>query len=798
MTIYPAHFRQTGDGTIEIQTVPEHNRNTAEISSERLSGVRLAKTGYLAGLLHDCGKHTTAYKIYLEKIMAGEPAQRGSVIHTHAAARFFLEHFHTAGAFDSYRDMTAELLAFATGAHHGLFDCVDENHRLGFARRLQWDDASYREATEAFLTQCAGMEEIEALFDQAEQELTPIFDRINRRASSEEIFFHLGLLARLLLSAVIEGDRYDTACYEHRAMPLPFPAPQEALWLQILIRVEEKLDTLDHDTSVQKARREISRRCREAADRPGGIYRLNVPTGGGKTLASLRFALAHAAANNKSRIIFTSPLLSILDQNAQVLREYIRDDSLVLEHHSNVVRQPRDPDSNELDPKELMAENWSSPIIITTLVQLLNTLFDGRTTCIRRFQALCSCVLVIDEVQTVPPRMLTLFNLAMNFLADVCGATIVLCSATQPCLEAADHPMEGALEELVPYDPALWAPFRRTHIIDAGARRLEEVPDFAREVLDGVTSLLVVCNTKKQARFLYQNLRQNGIACFHLSAAMCQAHRKTVIARMEEALEQSRKGGPKVLCISTQVIEAGVDVSFGSVIRLLAGMDNAVQAAGRCNRNGESEGPVPVYLVACGDENLSMLREIRDAKTAALQLLSAFRRDPGAFDDDLASDAAINCYYKNLYGGMRGGAQDYPRGKEPSLFDLLSVNDAYAAGQPDMEKFGLHQAFQEAGAAFQVFNQDTTDVLVPYGEGAEIIAELGSAAVRQDWKKQKDLLERAKPYTVSLYQYQLELLEKQHGLTAYLDGAVLALNPEFYSDETGLTLEANDPGLLEV
>ena len=241
-----------------------------------------------------------------------------------------------------------------------------------------------------------------------------------------------------------------------------------------------------------------------------------------------------------------------------------------------------------------------------------------------------------------------------------------------------------------------------------------------------------------------------------------------------------------------------MDLDFPAVYRAHADLDSLIQAAGRCNRNGESEGPVPVYLVACGDENLSMLREIRDAKTAALQLLSAFRRDPGAFDDDLASDAAINCYYKNLYGGMRGGAQDYPRGKEPSLFDLLSVNDAYAAGQPDMEKFGLHQAFQEAGAAFQVFNQDTTDVLVPYGEGAEIIAELGSAAVRQDWKKQKDLLERAKPYTVSLYQYQLELLEKQHGLTAYLDGAVLALNPEFYSDETGLTLEANDPGLLEV
>lgn len=721
--------------------------------------------------------------------MAGEAVKRGSVIHAHAAARFLLERYHTNGVFDSYRDMTAELLAIATGAHHGLFDCVDENHRLGFARRLRWDDHSYQEAKTAFLAQCAGLDELDALFDQAERELTPIFDRINARDSNEEIWFHLGLLARLLLSAVIEGDRYDTARYEHRTPPPTFPKPRESFWLRLLTRVEEKLDKLPHDTPVQRTRQEISRRCREAADWPGGIYRLNVPTGAGKTLASLRFALAHAAANNKSRILFTSPLLSILDQNAKALRAYIDYDSLVLEHHSNIIRQERDPDTNELDPKELMAENWDAPCIITTLVQLLNTLFDGRTTCIRRFQALCNCVLVIDEVQTVPPRMLTLFNLAMNFLADICGATIVLCSATQPCLEEAEHPLEGALEELVPYDPALWAPFRRTHIIDAGARRLEEVPDFARKVLDGVTSLLVVCNTKKQSRFLYQDLCRKDIRCFHLSAAMCQAHRKEVIAQMEGALEDSRRGGPKVLCISTQVIEAGVDVSFGSMIRLLAGIDNAVQAAGRCNRNGESAEPVPVYLITCSDESLSMLREIRDAKTAALQLLSAFRRDPEAFSDDLASDAAIARYYKNLYGGMTEGAQDYPQKHGPSLFDLLSVNDAYTAGQPDMEKFGLHQAFKTAGCAFQVFDQETADVLVPYEKGAEIIAELGSSAVQQDRKKAKELFNQAKLYTVSLYQYQLELLEKQHGLKAYLDGAVLALSPEFYSKETGLTLE---------
>ena len=796
--LYPAHFRQSADGTTEIQTVSEHSRNVAKISSERLSDVHLIKTGYVAGLLHDCGKCRLAYRSYLKKIMAGESVQRGSVIHAHAAARFLLERYHTDSIFDSYRDMTAELLAFATGAHHGLFDCVDENHRLGFTRRLQWDDCSYREATAAFLAQCAGLDELDALFGQAEQELTPIFDRINDRYSNEEIWFYLGLLARLLLSAVIEGDRYDTACYEHRIMPSAFRQPRREFWLRLLTRVEEKLDKLHHDTPIQRARCEISCRCREAANRTGGLYRLNIPTGGGKTLASLRFALAHAAANNKSRIIFTSPLLSILDQNAKVLREYIANDSLVLEHHSNVIRQERAPDTNELDPKELMAENWDAPCIITTLVQLLNTLFDGRTTCIRRFQALCNCVLVIDEVQTVPPRMLTLFNLAMNFLTDICGATIVLCSATQPCLEEAVHPMEGALEELVPYDPALWAPFRRTHIVDAGTRQLEEIPDFVRGILEDTSSLLVVCNTKKQSRFLYEQLRQEGVVCLHLSAAMCQAHRKAVITQMNDALQNSRRGGAKVLCVSTQVIEAGVDISFGSVIRLTAGMDSAVQAAGRCNRNGESEKPAPVYLLTCSDENLSVLQEIQDAKTAALQLLSAFRREPEVFNHDLASSAAIACYYKNLYGGMKGKAQDYPRGKKSSLFDLLSVNEAYTVGWPGMEQFGLHQAFKEAGRAFHVFDQDTTDVLVHYRAGAELIAALGSSSVRQDWKKQKELLEQAKPYTVSLYQYQRELLETQHGLKPYLDDAIFVLNPEFYNDETGLTLEPGSFELQEV
>ena len=797
--IYPAHFRKAAGGTWEIQTVTEHSRNAAEISSQRLHRIQFSRVAYLAGLTHDLGKMCTLFREYMEKIMAGQPVQRGSVIHAYAAARFFLERFHTSGSFCSTQDMTAELLAYATGAHHGLFDCVDERHNLGFSRRLQWDKALYQEALEAFTEQCAGSDELDDLFHQACNELEPVYGWINSHDSNEEIFFYLGLLARLLLSSVIEGDRLDTIQYQHRTLPNIFLEPQPAFWSRLLLQVERKLDRLSHGTPIQCARREISKRCRDSADLPSGIYRLHVPTGGGKTLASLRFALAHAAVHKKSRIIFTLPLLSILDQNAAVLREYIADDSLVLEHHSNIILDKSDRSgSDELDPKELMAQNWDAPIIITTLVQLLNTLFDGRTTCIRRFQSLCNCVLVIDEVQTVPPRMLSLFNLAMNFLANVCGATIVLCSATQPCLEAAVHPLQGSPPELIPYDPDLWAPFQRTQIIAAEPRRLDEIPDFIQEALSHTTSLLVVCNTKKQAQFLFRQLQHADTVCFHLSASMCQAHRKTVLNQMCAALEESRKGGPQVLCVSTQVIEAGVDVSFGSVIRLAAGMDNVVQAAGRCNRNGESAAPVPVYLLNCSDENLCRLQEIQNAKTATLQLLSAFCKNPEQFDSDLTSDTSISCYYRNLYCGMPPGAQDYPLRNGTFLFDLLSVNKAHVTGWPGMEQFGLHQAFKEAGHAFQVFDQETYDVLGPYGEGANLIAELGSEAVQRDQEAQEILLKKAKPFTISLYQYQKEILIDQHGLAPYLGGVVLALSPNFYHNETGLTFEGADAEFLEV
>lgn len=783
--IFPAHIREDGTGGWLVQTVQEHCAHTASYARKCLDAIGLGHAGMLAGLVHDCGKLKTDFTRYLK-----DPnGVRGSVNHTFAGCRLLLERFHGEYCL-SYEDLTAELLALAVGGHHGLFDCVDRERHSGFLHRMTKPHIGYEESKQNFLDQCADEKMLDDLFAKAHTELIPIYEKLADLAGddSEEMAFYLGLLSRLLLSAVIEGDRRDTAEFMDGLPCSPEPEDLSSFWNPYLERVEQKLSLFSRDTPIQQARGQISDQCRSFAEKPGGVYRLNVPTGAGKTLSSLRYALAHAQKWGKRRLIFTSPLLSILEQNASVLREYLGDDSIVLEHHSNALRTE---EGSSLDLRELAAESWNAPVIITTLVQLLNTLFDGRTTAIRRFQGLCSSVIVIDEVQTVPPKMLSLFNLAVNFLSEVCGATILLCSATQPCLELTAHPLRTCMGDVVPYDTRLWEVFRRTVITNAGSRTLEEIADFALDSLDEVQSLLVVCNRKDEAEYLFGRLKSFAAVSCHLSASMCIAHRQDTLDRLEKALG----GGEKCLCVSTQVIEAGVDISFERVIRLSAGMDSVIQAAGRCNRNGEQDKPVPVYVVPCLGEELRKLREIREAKTAADSLLDAFRRDPERFDNDLSSDAAIKEYYRKLYAGMPPGYQDYYDSKKRvSLFELLSSNSIYCdEDAPYAGKYMLNQAFQLAGKLFQVFDNDTRDLIVPYGKGAELIAELAgkqnpSPGFLKDW------LQRSRPYTVAAYNYQLQQL----GNAVREYEGIAILNPSFYEEEIGLTLRPKKNEYLEV
>lgn len=779
-----AHIRE-GSEKRAVQTLTEHCRNTARYAHGCLAGIGLGETGYLAGLLHDLGKAKKEFSDYLQS----DHGVRGSVNHTFAGCRLVLERFHGEYA-QTDSDLTAELLAYAIGGHHGLFDCVDEEGASGFLHRMNKSDIGYEESVGNFLTQCASEAEIEDRFSKADAELRPIYDRLQGLASDgEEFAFYMGLLARLLLSAVIEGDRRDTAEFMNDVTCPQAPEDLRAFWDRYLSRMENKLSQFSQDSPLKRARGIISDRCRAFAEKPGGVYRLNVPTGAGKTLSALRYALAHASHWGKRRLIFTSPLLAILEQNAGVIQEFLGDESIVLEHHSNVLRTE---ESDALDLRELAVENWNAPVIVTTLVQLLNTLFDGRTTAVRRFQSLCGSVIVIDEVQTVPGRMLTLFNLAVDFLSEVCGATVLLCSATQPCLERTEHPLRVCRGDVVPYDAALWAPFRRTQIMDAGGRDLEQIASFAREVLEKTKSLLIVCNKKDEAEYLFHALNGAAERCCHLSASMCTAHRRATLAALAADLEKRKK----CLCVATQVIEAGVDISFGQVIRLSAGMDNIIQAAGRCNRHGESSEPVPVYIVPCRGENLNRLTDIKQAKDATTALLEAFRRDPGRFGEDLSSDEAIGYYYRKLYAGMAEGFQDlYIKQKDASLFQLLSSNYKFYDGDsPFCGKYMMNQAFRLAGGLFQVFDDNTRDVVVPYGEGARLIEELAANGASPSPVFLADWLRRAKPYTVTVYDYQLRSFAD--ALAEY--GGVTVLKPGYYDEHTGLTRKPKDLDFLEV
>lgn len=769
MNIFPAHIRET-DGA--MQTVSEHCRETAAYAKKALKDISLGNTAYFAGLLHDMGKMTEEFSAYIQKAANGESVRRGSVNHTFAGCRYLLESYHNEKS-RPFSFITAEILAYAIGSHHGLFDCVDENGNFGFTHRLL-KEIVYTEAKENFLSECARNQNINKIYEEATGEVENIYKvLLNISYSHEEVCFYLGLLTRLVLSSVVEGDRRDTAEF---MAGIDYPE-YNVDWQELLVFAEEKLCTLPAEKPIEKVRRFFSDQCAQLGEMEVGVYRLNLPTGAGKTLSSLRAALSHAAKQKKKRIIFVMPLLSIIDQNADIIRQYIKNPDFVLEHHSNILRE-EGSDIDELNRDELLMDNWSAPVIITTLVQFLNTLFSGRLSCVRRFQALTDAVIVIDEVQTVPLKLLSLFNLAVNFLSKVCHTTVVLCSATQPCLEETTHSLLPA-NDLVPFDAKLWKVFERTKIVEGKTCRIGELGEYVKLQLKG--NLLLVCNTKKEAALVYRQL--DGVERYHLSASMCMAHRQQTLQEIENALREGRT----FVCVATQVIEAGVDISFKQAIRVIAGMDNIIQTAGRCNRHRETD-ISEVQIVRCTDENLSKLKEIKDAQDATLALLDIFNRNPERFNNDLSSDEAIKQYYKKLYDNQKEGAMDgIINGK--NLFEMLSDNSSFIPEECE-EKYCLNQAFKTAGKTFTVFETETYDVIVPYEKGKHLISELGTERAKNDFMYKKKLLEQLKPYTVSVYSYQKKQLQEQGALYEPNESRVLVLQ-EMYYDEDALGLMMN-------
>ncbi len=791
------------NGVRKEQSLKEHCSNASQYASESIGDADFHNIVYVAGLLHDIGKAKIEFANYLEKIYKGNNAKRGSINHTFAGVIWLFERYHNEGS-SKWEKLTCEIISYAIGSHHGMFDCVDLDGNNGFLHRLEKDrtEICYKEAVDNYFAAVADERHVDDCFNKAVKEVENFFNDAKNKYNnkSEETFFQISMLIRLTLSAVIYGDRRDTNEFmNNRNLNINYDID----WSKRKDFFENKMLQLESCSLLNSVRNDISRQCAEAALNPPGIYRLNVPTGAGKTLCSLRYALTHAKEYNKNRIIFIIPLLSVLDQNVKVMREYIPNENELLEHHSNIVNEISSDET--LDEYEFLGESWNFPIVVSTLVQLLEILFSCKTSSIGRMQALCDSVIIIDEVQSLPKNITFMFNMAMNFLQRYCNATIILSSATQPCFDELKWPLNIAKNpDMVKLAPEQMKVFERTEIIDKTDKYgmdWDECAEFCGEIMENNSSLLFVCNTKKEARTLFEKMQKQAENCgwklFHLSTAMCQKHRMKVLEDIKEILEKLQGSsdettkGLKLVCISTQLIEAGVDISFECVVRVLAGLDNLAQSAGRCNRSNEYGKTGKVYLIRLKNENLSMLKEIKNSQNSAAKAIEKF----GKTEDSLIGENAVRYFYRCLFEETKDEIKYPIKDYKKTLYiaDLLSNKNDEAESRKN-KNYILRQPFKTVGTKFKVFDQDTTDVIVPYENGMELIEKLKSMQKGKiDFCEIEKIVKQAKHYTISIYEWQLKKLEQTDMIHSVFEGRILILDEKAYDDNFGLTMLEERP-----
>jgi len=805
-----AHIRDNG----ELQTVEAHNIETAKIAATHAKSVRLTSTSRLVSLLHDLGKLTQRFDIYI-KSAAEDPCsvRRGEVNHSSAGGKYVHENYFDG---DSYDKLAAQILSTAIFSHHGNMDCLtpdgmDQYSSRAFPQKeIFYDEALYN--AKAFLSE----NQIDRLFHEAKGELLVIFEDLKQMAMQmsenqdligENFHFLIACLERFIQSLLIDADRTNTAEFMNGG-PLVNELTKEGcleLWQRFQDRLDQQLQSFGQQKAkskkqeeIQQLRNKMSEECFKFAPKPTGIYCLAIPTGGGKTLSALRFALEHAQIHKKTKIVYIAPYLSILEQNAKVIRELCKEDEYILEHHSNVVQESEQENEDENvqpDRYKILTQAWSSPVILTTMVQFLNTLFSGESQSIRRMHQLKDAVIILDEVQSIPLKCTHMFNAAMNFLSKCCNTTVVLCSATQPLfgrverrilynqpIDIIQNPMEYALG------------FKRVKIEDctiSGGYDCEKLVDFVLEKLN--RNLLIVLNTKKAVKKFHDALKKHappGVCLVQLTTYMCPEHRSDKIKELRNCMKAQR-----VICISTQLIEAGVDISFENVIRSLAGLDNIVQAAGRCNRNGETDLQM-VYIINFNEENLSSLIEIKKAGNVMQMLLKEYDHNPEYFQTDLLSEKSLHRYYDKYFWEQKGEMDYIEKDAGSTLFKLLSLNDvgrmAYSERNGKQTELVLGQAFAYTGRKFEVIGNQTIGLIVPYRDAKESIRKIQGS---HDLKVVYQELKKLQRYTVNLYrddQRYKELCKRGVIDNSLLEGRISILSEGFYSEDEGVTSEFQD------
>ena len=809
---YIAHVRKS-DG--QPQSLQTHLTETAEIAKLLASKLDLDQAGELLGLMHDFGKYSRKFQKYIHDetglfnpdLDDEESTPNGSKVdHSTAGAQWVYRELRKFGAEQGIGELFGQMLGLCIASHHGegLIDCLDgEGNPKWIERFNKTDELTHlteceRNADEVVqqkAKELAGENLIRSLLNAVK----PILS--NQTINNKIKEFYLGCLTRFLFSCLIDADRINSSDFEREAQKEVRRLTEKPDWQSAIDKLETHLASFENRYPIDEIRRRISDDCLKRASDSQGFYTLTVPTGGGKTLASLRYALHHAQKHHLDRIIYIIPYTSIIDQNAQAVREILGED-WVLEHHSNL-----EPEKQSWQDK-LLSENWDKPIVFTTMVQFLDAWFGGGTRGARHIHPMTNSVLIFDEIQTLPVKCVHLFCNVLNWLTTFGKSTAVLCTATQPLLgeSGLQNFPEGKRESISARGllrlsenaeimgkhqdlDKLFADLSRVEIRfneKAGDWNVEEAGAFLLEQFQITPSCLFIVNTKKWAQELYQYCQRQNVppeALFHLSTNQCAAHRKAIFDTIKARLENKQP----VICISTQLIEAGVDISMACVIRALGGLDSIAQAAGRCNRHGEKEGKGQVWVLNLQEQDFTrILPDIQAGKTHAERVFRDF------VGQDILQPEAMKRYFE-YYFYQRSDEMAYSvkNSATGSLLDWLSDNTLNPYGEKNNKRSKplplLMQSFKSAGRAFQAIDAPTHAVIVPYGEGAELIAKLCG---EWDPKEMYDAKKKAQRYSVNVFPNVWGKLQKENALHETIEGSgIYYLNERYYNDEFGLSLD---------
>ncbi len=698
-----------------VQSVKAHLEGTAERAGDFAEKFGKREWGYCCGMLHDIGKYA---KEFQKKIQENTDDR---VDHATAGAQVCKE-----------QGRYYPILSYCIAGHHaGLPDYGNTAISSSLCGRWKKRICDYQ----------AYKDEIRI----PELDTEPIaFDK------DRNMDFALGTFIRMLYSCLVDADFLDTELFmKNGDTGRNSGESMEILQNRLKNHISEWLKNTDEDT-INGRRTEILNNCIREGKQKEGIFRLTVPTGGGKTVASLAFALEHAVKNHKDRIIYVIPYTSIIEQNAQVFREILGEEN-VLENHCNVDYES----SEEFKPMQLASENWDKPVVVTTNVQFFESLFANKSSKCRKIHNIANSVIILDEAQMLPMDYLKPCIAMLQELVDSYSASIVLCTATQPALDSFFSKNE-LIKELCPRMEEQFSFFKRVNYQNLGKIR----QDHLIEKLKKENNALCIVNTKKAAQVIYKELHGEGI--YHLSTSMYPKHRKRVLKTIRERLKNSEK----CIVISTSLVEAGVDLDFATVYRQIAGLDSMIQAAGRCNREGKRE--LSNSIVCIFDlEEFQIAQRQRQQIDVSKGILQDYT--------DIADLKAITDYFTRLYHS-RGTSLD--KKKIMDEFQKMECN------------------FAKVAKEFKLIEENTKTIFINRElDAEELLQELRIKGVT------KEKMRKAGQYCIQVYdntQSENTFFDKLNGagmlrpIAEEMQDFYELVDGEQYSEEYGLDFSLED------